>query len=388
MALDHLSPIITGAGESEAEPLELAETDNLPSVGIVHNENQGQSVAPVAVEGEIEPVNNSMLPVIVSVQPVTITIEGELAPDLANNPAAVYLAALRPTGRQSMRHHLDVIADMLRPGATALTFPWHELRYQHTAAIRSQLQERYAPITASTAIAALRRTLQEAWKLGQMSAEDYQRAIQVQTIKGERLPRGRALDQGELRELVNVCSKDATAAGARDAAIIAIGYNAGLRRSELATLNLANYNERDGSLKILGAKGGKDRIVFIGQGAAVALADWLVVRGAAPGALFNPINKGGKVAAPKRMTAQSVMVAVQKRRLEAGLQPFTPHDLRRSFISDLLDAGADIVTVQKMAGHADVSTTAKYDRRGDAAKQKAAGLLHFPYGERRRLPLE
>ena len=338
----------------------------------------------VAIEGEIEPVNLLVLVQSIAADPAMESV----SVDLANNPAAVYLAALRLTGRLSMRHHLDVIADMLRPGATALTFPWHELRYQHTAAIRSQLQERYAPVTASTAIAALRRTLQEAWKLGQMSAEDYQRAIQVQTIKGEKLPRGRALDQGELRELVNVCSKDTTAAGARDAAIIAIGYNAGLRRSELAALNLADYNERDGSLKILGAKGGKDRLVFIGQGAAVALADWLVVRGDAPGALFNPINKGGRVAAPKRMTAQSVMVAVQKRRKEAGLQPFTPHDLRRTFISDLLDAGADIVTVQKMAGHADVSTTAKYDRRGDAAKQKAAGLLHFPYGNRRRLPLE
>ena len=84
----------------------------------------------------------------------------------------------------------------------------------------------------------------------------------------------------------------------------------------------------------MGAKGGKDRIVFVGQGSAVALADWLVVRGVVPGALFNLINKGGQVSAGKRRAAQSVMVSVQKRRKEAGLQPFTPHDhdLRRTFI--------------------------------------------------------
>jgi integrase/recombinase XerD len=299
---------------------------------------------------------------------------------LDQNPAAVYLATLRPVGRRGMLRALNLIAEIASNGKqTALTFAWQELRYQHTAAIASALVERgYRPATVNQALSGLRSVLYHAWKLGLMSSEAYQRAKDVKNRRAETLPRGRALAKAELTNLIKTCQAENTPAGTRDAALIGVMYGTGLRRSEVVKLELKDYNSNTGALTIRGAKGGKDRIVYVKGGAAKALAGWLSLRRDEAGVLFCPIHKSGKIRIVP-MTDQSVMKILKKRGLQADVEPFSPHDLRRTFISDLLDAGADIATVQKLAGHASVTTTARYDRRGEEAKSKATDLLNVPY---------
>jgi site-specific recombinase XerD len=347
---------------------------------------------------------------------------------LSQNPAAIYLATLRPNGRRAMRYALDTIAYYIATGTwptktktrkssktattasittdtdtgatiltsptipDAMTMPWHTLRYQHTSAVMAGLREHYKPATANLMLAALRGVLSQAENLGQMSADEYRRATKIKAVRNNKLPSGRSLEIDELKELLEVCADKASAAGVRDAAMIAVLYSAGLRRIEVVKLDLKDFNKTENSLTVRGGKGGKDRITYIGDLATQALSEWIEVRSSkmiasskvvskatTTDALFCPISKADNVQ-PRRLTDQAVLYILQQRAKTAGITAtFSPHDFRRTFISHLLDAGADIATVQKLAGHASVTTTAQYDRRGEETKRKTAQLLTLPY---------
>ena len=162
----------------------------------------------------------------------------------------------------------------------------------------------------------------------------------------------------------------------RDAALIAILRGAGLRRSEVVKLEVRDFDAAAGSLEVREGKGGKDRTVYLPEAASEMVSRWLEVRGSSPGALLVPIRKGGQLEI-RPMTSDAVLKILQRRAKQAGVESFSPHDFRRTFCSDLLDAGVDIVTVQKLAGHASPVTTAKYDRRGEEAKRSAVQKLGF-----------
>lgn len=300
-------------------------------------------------------------------------------------PAEVYIARLAQGSRRTMRAALENLA-VLAGAESAAGFPWDRLRYEHTTALRSLLVDavddgRLAVSNANKHLSALRGVLKEAWRLGALSAEDYQRAVDVPNISGEALPAGRALEAGEIDALFRACMTDVRPAGARDAALLACLYSGGLRRSEVVALEVDGYDEPTGRLRVKRAKGRKQRDVWLTGGARDAMADWLAVRGTAPGPLFVAVSKGGALG-HRAISGQAVRAMVDRRARASGLAHFTPHDMRRTFVGDLLDAGADLVVVQKLAGHAQPTTTARYDRRDDRSKRKASGLLHVPYRRR------
>ncbi len=302
--------------------------------------------------------------------------------DPARNPVAVYLARLGPGSRRTMSQALRVIAQILTGRDTnPMALPWHQIQYQHAQAIRAQLAERYAASTANKMLSALRGVLRESWRLGDMDSDTYHRVIDLEAIPGNSVPVGRSLKSGELLALVNVCADDPTSAGARDAALLGLLYAGGLRRSEIVALEMGDVDMEQGQVVVRHSKGNKSRVVWLADGALGAARAWVEVRGDDAGPLFYRIRRGGHLV-DARLTDQAILVILTKRLSQAHVKPFTAHDLRRTFAGDLLDAGADLVTVQKLMGHASPNTTARYDRRDETTKRDAARKLHFPYAGR------
>ena len=294
------------------------------------------------------------------------------------HPAAVYLAGLADgMGRVTMRSSLHQVARLLSNGALdAEGFPWHQLRFQHLAALRTRLAEAYAPATANKMLSAVRGTLRSAWRLGLIPTDDFQRAVDVGNVRGSRLPSGRALERGEMVALFRSCSNDKPAE-ARDAAAFALMFGGGMRRGEAVTVTLDDYDPDTGAIRIIG-KSNKQRTVYATNGGADALDAWISIRGNEPGPLLCPVTKSGKVVV-RAMTSQALMVRLKVRCQQANIKPCSPHDLRRTFVSELLEAGADIAHVQHLAGHASPVTTSRYDRRPEAARRRAASMIHVPF---------
>jgi len=296
------------------------------------------------------------------------------------HPAAVYLAALNLGSRPTMHHALDAIASLLTNGeCDALTLDWSRLRYQHTAAVRSALMTRYTPSTTKKMLCALRRVLQEARRLRLISLEDYTTAIDLPRIDTPpQKPRGRALSTDEIAALVDVCQpKDSLPIDVRDLALIAILRGGGIRRTEAVDLELVDFNLNTGALEIRIGKRKSYRTVYLPSSAIELVSKWLAIRGSEPGALLCPVRKGGKVEL-RPLSADAVLKIVRRRSKQACVDEFSPHDFRRTFCSDLLQLGVDIVTVQKLAGHSSPVTTAKYDRRGEETKRLAVERLSIP----------
>jgi integrase len=300
---------------------------------------------------------------------------------LDQQPAAVYLAGLSSSiSRQTQMQALTVLARLLTNNrhTDPLAVNWSQLRYPHVAALRALLTQRYAPSTVNRLLSTLRGVLREAYLLHQIDGDEYQRMIAVRGVRGERLPAGRELSDDEIERLIDACRRDKSPAGARDLALIAVLYAAGLRRAEAGDLCADDLDLRSGQIIIQHGKGNKQRAVYLAGGALAALRAWCKRRGYFSGAVFVPVWKSGAIGSEK-LSATSIYNALKRRAHQAGIDDLTPHDLRRTHVSRLLAAGADISTVSRIVGHVDPRTTARYDRRPMDAMRAAAELIPFPY---------
>jgi integrase/recombinase XerC len=187
--------------------------------------------------------------------------------------------------------------------------------------------------------------------LARLGLVEFNAARQVRSPKlPKRLPS--FLPKDESKGLLDA-EAERSEAGLRDHALLELLYATGLRVAECCGLDLDDVDRRRGAVRVMG-KGGKERVVPVGDTALEALGAWLSVRGEGRGALFTNLRGG-------RLGTRSVHRIVKRRARAAGIdRRVTPHTLRHTFATHMLGEGADLRLIQELLGHSRLSTTQRY----------------------------
>ena len=299
----------------------------------------------------------------------------QIVPVVQTSVFEAYISSLALSGRRGITSLLNRSAGILKRGADADNYPWEQLNYAAVAKVRAALlDDGYAVSSVNMALSALRGVAQTAFNLNCLDPETLARIRSVKRVSGDIQRKGRALDRHEIRALIQATKQHPQSVRrCRDIAIVLTLCGTGLRAGELVNLERQDYD--NGILTVRQGKGRKYREIHVADAVDKAIRAWLKV-GAdeADSALFNRIQRNGKVAS-QPLTTTGLTGILAELQQTAGIARFTPHDMRRTFITRLLEQGVDINTVRQLAGHSDISTTASYDHRGDEAKVMASQRL-------------
>lgn len=260
-----------------------------------------------------------------------------------------------PLTLKSYREDLELLAGYLEEARSGPIEP-HEIT---TLDLRGYVSSMHAADYARTTIARRLASMRSFFRFGQR--EGWAKTNPARPLRNPR--KGRSLphflDSDDLARLLSAPPPD-DVLGLRDRAILETMYSAGLRVSEVVGLNDADLDFTSGVVRVRG-KGRRERLSPIGSYAATALRRWLRVRRTSAKEPTGPlapvfVNRFGR-----RLTTRSVGRLLEKYLAQTGLdRRTTPHTLRHSFATHLLDAGADIRSVQELLGHKSLITTQIY----------------------------
>lgn len=189
----------------------------------------------------------------------------------------------------------------------------------------------------------------------------------------------------EAGSLIDAAKDNAERDALRDLAILEVLYSSGIRVSELTGVNLKDIDLESGTIRVLG-KGGKERIAFLGSFAKQSLGAYIKGAGQRNEGPDAPvfIGRTGKNGACQRISQRTVQRIVRRYSALSGIAKYpTPHALRHSFATHLLDAGVDLRTIQEMLGHARLSTTQRYTKVSIEAIARAYDRAHPRAGRQR-----
>lgn len=229
----------------------------------------------------------------------------------------------------------------------------------------AMLEAGLAPATINRRLSALRSVVQLARMVGRVTW-----ALEVPNVEAGKYRDTRGPGVAGFRAMLAVAFRGTDAKSCRDAALVRVLFDMGLRREEAVSCDLAHYDRAAGTLSILGKKRRERETLTVPAPTRAALESWLAVRGDAAGPLFVPLSRAG---IGERLTGRSVARIVADLGTRAGLGHVRPHGLRHASVTAALDAGVDIRKVQKFSRHRDLRTLTLYDdNRSDMAGDVAA----------------
>jgi integrase/recombinase XerD len=291
-------------------------------------------------------------------------------------PCALYLGRLSPTSRSSIASQLNSVAKLMNwPDDYGSYFA--KIDYQQALVIRTVLTNAgWQPRSVNRAMIAIRGIIKVAVMMGQA---DQKEAAHIATIDRLKHPehQGTPLSAKQVNQLFTLLERGRCAVAKRNVAVFALLLGTGLRRSELVALLLSDYNRRDHTLLVRNGKGNKSRLLFLPIWCQEHIAVWLRERRLEDGFLLCKTYTSGKVVPDVGMTVSSVYRLIKQKLTAIGVPNVSPHDMRRTFITRLLEQNVDINTVRQMAGHADIRTTTVYDKRDHQFMKQAAQTLSY-----------
>lgn len=318
-------------------------------------------------------MSNNMIPIMPNTKLEQAHISNQ---ELCLQSIKEYLVSLpSKNSRITMSRTLKIIVKELGYNSIE-NFDYSSLNEKTIIALITKLNEKYAPSTVKLCLTLLKSIAKRFFINDLISQKEYTLICSVKSPKGYRITKGRALKHSESKAFFDQLEDDGSLKATRDAAIIVVLLYCGLRRSEAANLLYENVHlqENPAFIKVIG-KGNKERICYLTDFAKEVLEQWAEFRGTQIGPFFYHITKYGEVF--ERGLSDSSIYKILKARANILGIKCSPHDLRRTFATNLLAANIDISTVKDMMGHSSIMTTQIYDKRGDDRMQAAINVLNF-----------
>ena len=238
----------------------------------------------------------------------------------------------------SLRSDLDlarVVTFLAGSPLDPSTLPWEQLRRQDLQVIREWATEAFLPTSAKRILGAVRKAIRDR---APVDGEAFATARICRIRSSSPRVSGRRLTNRQARLLFEVCEVDDSPRGRRDAAIIALMILGGLKRSDVASLSISDYEDESNALRLRGRISRRATRMLVLQQECVSLFEaWLTARGSAAGPLFPAVDRMGNVRDGIGIGPNAVNHMLIRRGHEAGLDDLTPGDLGIEFLARLRD---------------------------------------------------